>query len=64
MKVGTQPGDHQSGTGTKAYTDQAHSIDNIKMIVSALNSPYLFLHLNLILMIAVKLIFFIITHQQ
>ena len=37
MKVGTQQGDHQAGTGTKALTDQGHPIDTITIIVSALN---------------------------
>ena len=68
MKVGsTQQGDHKLGKSTKALTDQSHPIDDITFItfiVSALNPPYLLLHLSLILMMAVKVTLFIITHQQ
>ena len=64
MKVGTQQGDHQLEKSTKALTDQGHpSIDDIAFIVSALNLPYLLLHLSLILIMAVKVTLFIITHQ-
>ena len=64
MKVGTQQGDHQSDTSTKALTDQGHHIDDIMIIASTLNTPYLLLHLSLILMMAVKVIVSIITGQQ
>ena len=53
MKVGTQQGDHQLGESAKALTNQGHPIDDITF-VSALNPPYLLLHLSLILMMAVR----------
>ena len=47
MKVGTQQDDHQLGESTKTLTGQGHpSIDDITFIASALNPPYLLLHLN------------------
>ena len=57
MKVGTQQGDHQSGTGTKVLINQGQPIDNITINVSALNPPYLLLRLSLALMMAVKVTF-------
>ena len=53
-KVGSQHGDHRSHTDTKALTDQGHSIDDTKTIVSTPNLLYLLLHLSLILIMAVK----------
>ena len=41
MKVGTQQDDHLPGTGTKALTDIGQPIDNIAIIASALNPPYI-----------------------
>ena len=68
MKVGAREGDHQLGKSTKALTDQRHPIDDItfiKFITSALNPLYLLLHVSrVILMVTVKVILSIITHQQ
>ena len=67
MKVGTGHGDHRLGKSTKALTDQGHPIDDIafiSFIVSALNLPYLLLHLSLTLMMTVKVTLSIITQQQ
>ena len=64
MKVGTQQGDHQSDTGTKVLTNQGQSIENVTIIISALNTPYTLLHLLLILIMALKVTLFITTHQQ
>ena len=64
MKVPIQQDNHQLGKRTKALTDQGYpSIDDITFIVSALNPPYLLLDLSLILMMAVKVTLFIITHH-
>ena len=64
MKVGTQQGNHQLRKSTKALTNQGHPIDDITFIVTALNPPYLLLHLSLILMMTVKVTLSLITHQQ
>ena len=67
MKVGTRQSDHQLGKSKKALTDQGHPTDDITFItfiVSALNPPYLLLHLSLILMMTVKVTLSIITQQQ
>ena len=67
MKLGTRQGDHQLGKRTKALTDQGYPIDDITFITfiaSALNPPYLLLHLSLILMMTVKVTLSIITQQQ
>lgn len=64
MKVGSQGGNHQSGTSAKAFTNQGHPIEGMTFVVSALNPPYLLLYLSMILIMTVKVTFFIITHQQ
>ena len=68
MKVSIQLDDHHLGKSTKALTNQGDTTDDITFITfivfSALNPPYLLLHLILILMMAVKVTLFIITHQQ
>ena len=64
MNVGSQGGNHQSGTSAKPFTNQGHPIESMTFIVSALNPPYLLLHLSLIFIMTVKVTLFIITHQQ
>ena len=64
MKVGTQQGNNQSNTVRKSLTDQGHPIDDIAIIVSTLNPPYLLLHLSLVLLMEMKMTLLITTHQE
>ena len=63
IKVGIQQVEHQLGAGTKALINQGHPIDNIMIVVSALNPQNLLLHLIFKLMVAVKVTFFVKTYQ-
>ena len=66
MTVDTEQGYHQLGKSTQALTDQGHPIEtsHSSHSSSALGIPHISCYICLILMMAVKVTIFIITHQQ